>query len=719
MKFSLFLSLTFVSGLLSTMDADETKAGDAKAHKYTNRLAKEKSPYLIQHQHNPVDWYPWGDEAFEKARKENKPIFLSIGYSTCHWCHVMERESFENEEIGKYLNEHFVSIKLDREERPDVDNIYMTAMQALQMGGGWPLNVFMTADRKPFFGGTYWPPESQGGRPGFKQVLEHIAELWETKQKEILENADQIAGELKKFTQKSAIAAGVAPVAITAMEVTAKQISSQYDAVNGGFSGAPKFPQPQMVSLVLQNAARNGDQAAIDQVLFTCRKMAAGGMYDQIGGGFARYSVDDKWLVPHFEKMLYDNAQLIDLYLDAYLISGDIQYANVARDVLRYVLRDMTNEGGGFYSAEDADSEGKEGKFYCWTKKELQELLTEDEFALVVTYYGVTDSGNFVDHSDPDPLPNLNVLSVIDLDRKLSGSEAGLLASARKKMFDRQAKRVRPHLDDKVLGSWNGMMLGAVSRAAIVLDDPSYLAAARKNLAFLKEKLWDPKTKTLYHRWRDGERDTTQILATYANVLAGVIDLYEATLEPEHLEFALAVNEQMIARFYDSEEGGFYQSAGTDDLLFRVKNDYDGAEPSGNSVAVGALLKLSAITDNSEFKAEALKTVNLFAERINEAGQALPMMLQSLPMLFGEPMRVVITGDPSSPEAHALVRAAQSTYRPDKVILGNAGPVEAFAKTLKSMDDKPTAYVCSGTACKPPTQDGATVRKHLAMAKSE
>ena len=718
MKLSFFLSLTFASGLIYPMYADETKLEEGKGeHKFTNRLAKEKSPYLIQHQHNPVDWYPWGEEAFEKARKENKPVFLSIGYSTCHWCHVMERESFENEEIGKYLNDHFVSIKLDREERPDVDNIYITAMQALQMGGGWPLNVFMTADRKPFFGGTYWPPESQAGRPGFPQVLEHIAGLWENKRQEILDNADQIASELKKFTQKSAGAA--APVAITAMEVTARQIVSQYDAVNGGFSGAHKFPQPQIVALVLQNAVRSGDQSAIDQVLFTCRKMAAGGMYDQIGGGFARYSVDEKWLVPHFEKMLYDNAQLVNLYLDAYLVSGDVQYANVALDVLRYVFRDMTHPDGGFYSAEDADSEGKEGKFYCWTKKELQELLTADELALVVGYYGVTANGNFVDHSDPDPLPNLNVLSVMDPARKLNAAETGLLASARSKMFERQAKRVRPHLDYKVLGSWNGMMLGAVARAAIVLDDPSYLAAARKNVAFLKEKLWNAKTKTLHHRWRDGERDTAQILATYAHVVAGVIDLYEATLEPEYLEFALAVNGQMIARFYDSEDGGFYQSTGTDDLLFRVKDDYDGAEPSGNSVAVGALLKLAAITDNAEFKAMALKTVNLFAERINETGQALPLMLQSLPILFGEPMRVVITGDPGSTEAHALVRAAQGTYRPDKVILGNSGPVEEFAKTLKSMDDKPTAYVCSGTACKPPTHDGATVKKHLALVKGE
>lgn len=715
MKLPLILSLALLSGLISTMSAQEAE----KKHKFTNRLAKEKSPYLIQHQHNPVDWYPWGDEAFAKAKAENKPVFLSIGYSTCHWCHVMERESFEDETIGKYLNEHFISVKLDREERPDVDNIYMTAMQALQMGGGWPLNVFMTAERKPFFGGTYWPPKPQGGRPSFMQVLEHINGLWDTKQQEILENADQITSELKKFTAKSSAAEGSAPVSITALEMTAKQISGQYDSKNGGFSGAPKFPQPQTVSLVLQHGVRSNDQALIDMVLNTCRRMAAGGMYDQIGGGFARYSVDEKWLVPHFEKMLYDNAQLVDLYLDAYLVSGDEQYANVVRDVLRYVGREMTHPDGGFYSAEDADSEGKEGKYYCWTKKELEGLLSAEEFALVASYYGVTDKGNFLDHSDPEPLLNQNVLSVIDIERKLSEAEAKLLSSARAKMFATQTKRVHPHLDDKILAAWNGMMLGAVARAAIVLDEPKYLAVARKNYAFIKDKLWDEKSKTLFHRWRDGERDSTQILASYANFLAGVIDLYEATLEPEYLEFALELNKQMIARFFDSEDGGFYQSAGTDDLLFRVKNDYDGAEPSGNSVAVGALLKLAAITDDAELKAKALKTVNLFAERINQTGQALPMMLQTLPMLFGEPMRVVVTGDPASPEAHALVKAAHGTYRPDKVILGNAGPVEDFAKTLKSMDDKPTAYVCSGTACKPPTHDGNTVIKHLTLKGTE
>ncbi|MGK0185844.1 MAG: hypothetical protein ACI9R3_001627 [Verrucomicrobiales bacterium] len=715
MKRPIILTLAILAGLTSTMSAQETD----KKHKFTNRLAKEKSPYLIQHQHNPVDWYPWGGEAFKKAQAENKPVFLSIGYSTCHWCHVMERESFENEAIGEYLNEHFISIKLDREERPDVDNIYMTAMQALQMGGGWPLNVFMTSERKPFFGGTYWPPNPGGGRPSFMQVLEHINGLWTTKQKEILDNADQITSELKKFTAKSAATASASPVSITAMEVTAKQISGQFDPTYGGFSGAPKFPQPQIASLVLQHAVRSGDQAVIDQVLFTCRRMAAGGMYDQIGGGFARYSVDEKWLVPHFEKMLYDNAQLIDLYLDAYLVSGDSQYADVARDILRYVMREMTHPDGGFYSAEDADSEGKEGKYYCWTKKELEGLLSAEQFALIVSYYGVTEKGNFVDHSDPEPLLNLNVLSVIDLDRKLTAAESALLAAAREKLFATQTKRVHPHLDDKVLASWNGMMLGAMSRAAIVLDAPQYLAAAKKNFAFVKSKLWDAKSKTLFHRWRDGERDSSQILASYANFLAGVIDLYEATLMPEYLEFALELNQQMIARFYDADDGGFYQSTGTDDLLFRVKNDYDGAEPSGNSVAVGAMLKLAAITDNAELKAKAIKTVNLFSERINQTGQALPLMLQSLPMVLGEPMRVVVTGDANSPEAHALVKAAHGTYRPDKVILGNVGPVEEFAKTLKSMDGKPTAYVCSGTACKPPTHDGSTVAKHLALKKAE
>jgi uncharacterized protein YyaL (SSP411 family) len=681
-------------------------------HAYTNRLAKEKSPYLLQHQYNPVDWYAWGEEAFEKARKENKPILLSIGYSTCHWCHVMERESFEDAKLAEYLNAHFVSIKVDREERPDVDKIYMTAVQAMGEGGGWPLNAFLTPDLKPFYGGTYFPPEPRYGRPSFRQLLEHIVQLWETRGDDVLKSAAQLHQQMEQLT-----AAEPAPdllLAPAVVKTAAQKFQREYDSRNGGFGGAPKFPRPTQPSLLLLWGKKNKDDDAVKMVLHTCEKMAAGGMYDQLGGGFARYSVDAQWLVPHFEKMLYDNAQLVHLYLDAFLASGDEQHANVARDILRYVLRDMTHKEGGFYSAEDADSEGKEGKFYTWTKDELEKLLTPEEAKVAIGYFGVTTKGNFVDHSDPEPLENQNVLSIVN--PKLSETERKLLETAKEKMFQARSKRVRPHLDDKVLASWNGMMLGAIARASVVLNDESYRAAAEKNLRFLKEKLWDAKTGTLYNRWREGERDSVQLLDAYANMCAGVLELYQATLDPAHLEFAIALAEGMLQRFYDSAQGGFWQSAaGAKDLILRIKDDYDGAEPSGNSVAALTLLKLAAICDQAKYREAAEKTLRLFAERMHQLPQGLPLMLHALDFFVEEPRRVVIAGSFSDSRLRELLRAAHSVYQPNKVVLGNVGPVEEFARTLPEKGG-PTVYLCTGKACMPPTNDATQVRRLTAKA---
>ncbi|HEY0549196.1 MAG TPA: thioredoxin domain-containing protein [Verrucomicrobiae bacterium] len=681
-------------------------AAGAAAHKHTNRLAREKSPYLLQHAHNPVEWFAWGDDAFEKARRENKPIFLSIGYSTCHWCHVMERESFESEELAQFLNGHFVSIKVDREERPDVDKIYMTFVQAMTGSGGWPLNVFLTPDRKPFFGGTYWPPESKYGRPSFLQVLQQIATAWQTKTNDILSSAEKLHQQLADMTARESTNRFV--LGKVALQNAGLQLKQGFDEKHGGFGSAPKFPSPSHPRFLLRYGTRYHDDEAVRMVLFTCEKMAAGGIYDQLGGGFSRYSVDAQWLVPHFEKMLYDNAQLVQLYLDAYLISSDAKYADVVRDVLRYVLRDMTHPDGGFYSAEDADSEGKEGKFYAWTTTELKQLLTGEEFEVATKYFDVTDKGNFVDHSDPNPLPNQNVLSIANPEAA-KGREA-LLESAKKKMFDVRAKRVRPHLDDKVLASWNGLMLGAIARAGILLDDQAYLAAAEKNVAFLKSKLWDANTKTLYHRWRDGQRDQTQLLESYAFLLSGVIDLYEATLKPEHLDFAIALAESMIARFHDAKDGGFWQSTGdAKDLILRVKDDYDGAEPSGNAVAAMSLLKLAAITERKDLREAADKTLRLFSDRLQQLPQAVPFLLAALDFSSEEPRRAVIVGEGD----RALLRGAHSAFQPNKVVLGNAGAVEPFAKTLKPRDEKPTAYVCTGTACQPPTHDPSKLKSLL------
>jgi len=679
-----------------------------------NRLALEKSPYLLQHAGNPVDWFPWGDEALSAAKAADKPVFLSIGYSTCHWCHVMERETFEDAEVGAYLKEHFVSIKVDREERRDVDKIYMTFVQMTTGAGGWPLNVFLTPDLQPFYGGTYFPPVAKHGRPSFLELLKRIVELWTTRRADI---ADSAAGLTEKMRELSAYDPDNAfPTGARELHGGGQSLLGEYDPENGGFGGAPKFPRPSQPLFLLRYGRRFDDADAIKAVLHTCDRMSSGGMYDHLCGGFARYSVDERWLVPHFEKMLYDNAQLVQLYLEAYLVSGEEQYAAVARDVLRYVANDMTHPAGGFYSAEDADSEGKEGKFCCWTQAELSALLTPEEFNVATRYFGITPQGNFVDHSDPDPLPGQNVLSIAQPD--LPDTDVPLLESASAKMRAARALRVRPHLDDKILASWNGMMLGAHARAFAILGDAEFLAAAERNLAFLREALWVPPSDgipgTLYHRWRDAERDTVQLLDAYANLLAGVVDLYEATLVPAHLTFAVELAEAMVERFYDAAAGGFWQSGSdTPHLLVRVKEDYDGAEPSGNSVACLALLRLAAICDRKDWREAAEKTLRLFAQKLHQLPQAVPHLLMALDFALQEPKRVVVVGDWLCGSTRALLDHAHRVFEPNRVILGNHGPVEAFARTLPVNEEHSLAFLCTGTECLPPTRNRTDVQEFL------
>ncbi len=663
-----------------------------------NRLAREKSPYLLQHQFNPVDWHAWNEEAFARARAEQKPIFLSIGYSTCHWCHVMERESFEDRAVADFLNQNFISIKVDREERPDVDKIYMSFVQAMTGPGGWPLNVFLTPALKPFFGGTYFPPEDRQGRVGFLTVLRQLASVWRERRSEVDASAEHIHQRLAEVVTGGRPGDDLPPTAV--LDRAAELLKQHYDPRHGGFGSAPKFPQPSQPRFLLRHAGRRGDAEARRMVLHTCERMAAGGINDQLGGGFSRYSVDAEWLVPHFEKMLYDNAQLIQLYLDAFLVSGDARHAETARQTLAYVFRDMTHPEGGFFSAEDADSEGHEGKFYCWTTEEMEKLLTPEEYRAAGRYFGVTEPGNFVDHSHPQPLAGQNVLSIVS--PALDEREAGLLASAKEKLRAARARRVRPHLDDKILASWNGLMLGAVARAYAVLGDDACRAAAEKNLAFLQATLWDPGRKVLYHRWRDGERDDVRLLSGHAFLLAGVTDLYEATLKPEHLEFALSLAESMIAAFFDAENGGFWQSAqGVTDLIFRAKEEYDGAEPSGNSVATLALLRLGKITGRADFTEAALKTLRYFAVKLTEQPQGMTGMLQALDFALHEPRRVVITGIPGEPATRALLHAAHRVYQLNKVVLGTQGPVEEFARGLPCKE-APEAYLCMGSACQAP-----------------
>jgi uncharacterized protein len=679
----------------------------------TNRLAGQKSPYLLQHQHNPVDWFPWGEEAFAGARAEQKPIFLSIGYSTCHWCHVMERESFENETVARFLNEHFISLKVDREERPDVDRIYMTFVQAMTGQGGWPLTCFLTPDLEPFYGGTYYPPENRHGRPGLLTVLEQVRQAWAGRRHELLESARQMHDRLSQALAHEATP-GMA-LNDRLLRQAGEEFKKLYDPVQGGFSPAPKFPQPSLPAFLLRHGQRHGDPEAIDMVLHTCERMADGGICDHLGGGFARYSVDEQWLVPHFEKMLYDNAQLTQLYLDTFLISGRERFASVARDICRYVLRDMTHPEGGFFSAEDADSEGKEGRFYCWTRAELALLLSPEEFTVATRYFGITEEGNFLDHSDPAPLRGQNVLSIVH--PELAQEDQPRLQSAREKMFRARCQRVRPHLDDKILSSWNGLMLGALARAAVVLNDDSFRRAAEMNLAFLKHRLWDAQTGTLYHRWRDGERDTVQLLEAYASLLAGVLDLYEATLEPAHLELAVALADTLLRKFHDPEQGGFWQSAGHPrDLILRVKEDYDGALPSGNSLATLALLKLAAITERPGLKPAAEQTLRLLAERLQRLPQAVPHLLLALDFWLEEPSRVVIAGPVDNPATRRLLQAVHSVYRPNTVVLGTRGPVFPFAATLPPQGGQPTAYLCTGASCQPPVTTPQDLRSLLGKA---
>jgi uncharacterized protein YyaL (SSP411 family) len=702
--------------LLLTLAAAIAAAADP-ATRPPNRLAREKSPYLLQHAHNPVDWFPWGEEAFAKAKAENKPILLSIGYATCHWCHVMERESFMDEKIAEFLNRHFVSIKLDREERPDLDRIYMSALQAMGLGGGWPLNVFMTPERKPFFGGTYFPPQPKDGQAGFLDVIERIHGAWTDKESEIRGNADLLTSELARVLTTATLPPDARLPGTNPLAEAVAGYLKEYDARNGGFASAPKFPQPAVVAAVLRAGAETKDDKTLAAAVHTLHAMAAGGLYDQLGDGFARYSVDERWLVPHFEKMLYDNAQLASVYLEAAVAAPPAdrpRMAEVARGIFKYVLRDMTSADGAFYSAEDAQSEGHEGKFYTWTVDEVKSLLSPDEAALAIRHFGLTEMGNFEDHSHPQPLKNQNVLSVPDWRTPLSPADAEMLARVKEKLLDARSKRVRPLRDDKVLASWNGLMLSAFARGAMVLQDEALLAAATRNATFLRGTLWDPSAKSLTHRWRAGGKDSAKVFNSYAYVLQGALDLYQASLDPQWLAWALELATSAVDTFYDAENGGFFQN-GADDatVILRLKEDYDDAEPSGNSVMVGALLQLAAITDQPRWREIAEKTLKFFAPKLAENPTALPLMAQHAANAATEPFRIVIAGDPAAKDSLALRHAVWSVHAPNKVVLGTAAPAEEFARSLPAKDGKATAYVCSGKFCHLPTHDPATVAAHL------
>jgi uncharacterized protein YyaL (SSP411 family) len=684
---------------------------------HTNRLAHEKSPYLLQHAHNPVDWYAWGEEAFQKARAEDKPVFLSIGYSTCHWCHVMERESFENDAIAQLLNRDYVAIKVDREERPDVDRVYMTFVQATTGSGGWPMSVWLTPDLKPFYGGTYFPPENRWGNPGFASVLTQIAAAWQSDRQKIDESARDVVEQLKKSSAVQA-RAGAGRIDAAAPDSGFSVFRRTFDAKLGGFGGPPKFPRPSVHNFLLRYYARTKNQEALDMVLLTLREMAKGGMNDQLGGGFHRYSVDERWFVPHFEKMLYDQGQLVTSYLEAFQITGEAPYADTARRTLDYVLRDMTDAGGAFYSAEDADSvidpahphEKGEGAFYIWAADEIRALLPQPE--ALMRRYGVRENGN-VEYDPHGEFTGKNILY------QAEDGEADL-EEARRILLQARSKRVRPHLDDKILTAWNGLMISAFAMAGAALRDSRYAEAARRAAEFILEHMY--RDGVLLRRYRAGEAAIPAFLDDYALFAQALLDLYETQFDPRHLDLAITLTRQMRERFEDPDQGGFFSSpAGDASLVMRVKDDYDGAEPSGNSVAIQNLLRLAQMTDDDQFRASAARALAAFESRLSLAPSALPQMLAACEFVLGQPRQIVVAGERGAADTEALLAAIHTRYMPHRIVLLiDSGETRArLAANIPSLagmqplHGRAAAYVCRDYTCQLPVSDPAALDELL------
>ena len=677
-----------------------------------NRLIHEKSPYLQQHAYNPVDWYPWGQEAFEKAKREDKPLFLSVGYSTCHWCHVMEQESFESPEVAERLRETVVSVKVDREERPDVDSLYMTAVQAMTGQGGWPMTVFMTPDGKPFFAGTYFPPVDAHGRPSFKRLIGLIENAWKTKRDEIERSGTEILAAIQE--DQGTHGPGTLSVSMVAQAVDS--FKRQFDPRHGGFGRAPKFPRPMIFSLLLRQAVRRDDREALEMVDKTLTAMTRGGIYDQLGGGFARYSVDPSWLVPHFEKMLYDNALLARSYIEAYQVTGNPEHERIARETLDYVLRDMTHPEGGFYSAEDADSEGREGAFYIWTPEQFTEVLGPDA-PFAMRAYGVTPEGNF-EHEGETVLHVGATPEVLALEFNLSLAEVGdRLKSVRQRLFEARAKRIRPGLDDKVLTSWNGLMIGTMAYAARALSEPRYREAAERAARFVLDRMKTPDA--LLRRWRDGEAKIDAYLDDYAFFSGGLLDLYEATFDPVWVKEARGFMAEAIARFWDDENGGFFFSSPDQDpyLKARTKDTTDNAIPSGNSAAAEVLLRLASLTWEENFRSKAEATLSTFAFALAKFPAAYPAMLATLDDFMAGNREVVVAGPTESAETQALLRVAMLRYLPGVAIAHTEGDGAGLAvlEGRKPLDGKPAAYVCQRFTCQRPVTTPLDLKKALEL----
>jgi uncharacterized protein YyaL (SSP411 family) len=682
---------------------------------HRNRLANETSPYLLQHAANPVDWYPWGTEALNKAKAENKPIFLSIGYSACHWCHVMERESFENAAIAAIMNRYFVNVKVDREERPDLDDFYMTFVQMTTGSGGWPMSVFLTPDGTPFFGGTYFPPEDAYSRRGFPFILNAVAETWEQQQQQVLDSSTSLLSDLQA---NHAVVDQGATLKPEILDEAVQQMLDRFDPVEGGFGGAPKFPPSYSLSLLMKQYSRGQNPFLLKAITRTLDRMAYGGMYDQLGGGFHRYSVDAKWLVPHFEKMLYDNALLAVTYLEAFQLTGKLLYREIATGILDYILRDMHDPAGGFYSSEDADSEGIEGKFYVWTPEEVFSALGSQDGKLFCDYYDVTNSGNF-EH-------NLSILH-IRVDTATFARSYGLtpeelevkLLSLRAQLLELRGKRIRPHKDDKVLTEWNGLMLSAFAKGYQVTDDSRYLDAARDCARFLEITML--KSDGLLRVYRQEHAKQHGFLADYAFTTNGLIDLYEASFEIHWLKLAIRLADEMIAKFCDTNAGGFFMTlANQPDLPVRPRDSYDGAVPSGNSVAAMALLRLSVLLDRKDFLDLALGTISSLGGSVNRVPIAYMNLLNAFDFSQYRPTEIAIVGHPSDLTAQALLQVAHSTYVPNKVIAfldpddPNRTEIQAMMPLLQNRATvDATAYVCKNYVCKLPVTEAAELARQL------
>ena len=682
-----------------------------------NRLIDETSPYLLQHAHNPVDWYPWGEEALGRAREDDCPILLSIGYSACHWCHVMERESFENPDIAALMNEHFVNIKVDREERPDLDAVYMEAVQMLTGSGGWPMTVFLTPECRPYYGGTYFPPEDRGGMPGFPRLLAAASQAYRTNKGEIERVTRQLAEQMGRAGQPAfQRAGGFNPLTTEVMHAAYSQLATQFDHLNGGFGNAPKFPQPMTPEFLLRYHRHGFNARALEMVELTLHKMAYGGIYDQIGGGFHRYSTDAYWLVPHFEKMLYDNALLSRLYLHAWQITDNPLYRRITEETLDYVLREMTDPAGGFYSAQDADSEGVEGKFFVWTPDELRSLLGDDA-DLIMGYYGVTENGNFEGANILNaPRPPADYAAT----RGISEADlAAAIARARQTLLPVREQRVHPLLDDKALTGWNGLMLRSFAEAGAAFNRDDYRDAARRNAAFLLDNMRDANGR-IRRTWRNGESRLLGYLEDYAGLADGLLALHEATLEPRWLQEAVNTADGMIALFWDDAVGGFYDTGRDHEtLVIRPRDVFDNAQPCGGSVAADVLLRLGVITGNDDYTAKGVTPLRGLQPLFGRAPGAAGHWLGALDFYVSLPKEVVIVGAPGLAATAAMLAEVGRRYLPNRVVVGVSDPAHPplpGAPLLEQrglIDGGPAAYVCEHYACQLPVTDAAGLGAQL------